>query len=183
MDDELNRIWKGWEPIRTTRMIRDTWLLALFVALHLLFAPVVTLSILEYGISTLSSELFELWGAYLSPGSFFLVAPGVFLLLTAHLLIHPESSRASRVSLALYSVLLVLSLIHETRLWLNWPSGSSWIHPLVTCAGGPGLLATGVLAYRNWKAPTLENAFFFNGLITWWLFTTAFPRFTDVWNL
>jgi len=182
MDDGLDRIWKNWEPIRTTRMIWDTWLLALLVVLHLLFVPVVTLSIVDYDISTLSGELFELWSTYLSPGAFFLVAPGLFLLLTSHLLIHPESPHVSRVSLVLYSVLLVLGLIHETRLWLNWPTGDLWVCQLVTCLGGPGLLATGVVAYRNWKAPTLENAFLFNGLITWWLFTTAFPRFTDVWS-
>jgi hypothetical protein len=163
-------------------MIRDAWLLAVLVGLHLLFAPLMVLAIAHHGLSTFSSEMFQLSCTYLSPGTFFLVAPAKFVLLSSGLLRRPERPVISRTSLVLYSALLVVALVHEFRLWVSCPFDEIWIGRLAISMGSPGLLAIGVVAYRNVTAPTRTNAFVFNGLLVWWLFTTAFPFFPHLWD-
>ena len=77
-------------------------------------------------------------------------------------------------------MLVALATLHEAQLWLALPADELWVGRLSVCVGVPGLLTIGAVAYRNWRAPTLETAFVFNGLLVGWLLTIAFPFLVEV---
>ncbi len=162
---------------------RDAWAYEAILLCFLLIAPVFTLGFRGGGLSTFSIELHQYWIAHFQPLTFFLVAPAVALLMTIELLMFPDRPTIARPILLICSCIAVLAVVHEVRMRISPLSEGLVSTLLVARYNSIGLFFSGALAVRNWRKPTLENAFGFHAVFLAWLFIVAFPWPRQVWDL
>jgi uncharacterized RDD family membrane protein YckC len=162
---------------------RDAWAFEALLICFLLIAPAFALGVRHSGLSTFSIELHQYWIAHFPPLTFFLIAPSAALLMTIDLLMFPDRPTISRPVLLICLCIAVVAVTHEVRMRVSPLSEGLVSTLLVARYNSLGLFFSTVLAVRNWRKPTLENAFGFHAVFLAWLFIVAFPWPRQVWDL
>ena len=161
---------------------RDAWAYEALLLCFLLIAPAFALGFKGSGLSTFSIELHQYWIAHFEPLTFFLIAPATALLVTIDLLMFPDRPTIARPILLICVCIAILAVVHEVRMRTSPLSEGLVSTLLVARYNSLGLFFCAVLAARNWRTPTLENAFGFHAIFLTWLFIVAFPWPRQVWD-